>query len=527
MSDVSRTVGSNNPILVAPILAAQYVRMSTENQKYSIANQIEAISSYAATRGYRVVQTYADEGRSGLKLEGRDALKQLITHVRSGQAEYSAILVFDISRWGRFQDADESAYYEFICKEAGIKVHYCAEQFENDGSLPSFIMKSVKRAMAGEFSRDLSNKVFIGQCRSTRMGFWPGGVVGFGLRRVLIDTNGVERGQLEFRQRKFLQTDRVILRHGPASEVQAIRRAFEAFVVERKSMNEIAAELNASQIRTTFGNLWTPGSVDNILRNERYVGSLIYNRRSFKLKQPLIHNPPEMWVRNDTAIEPMISRELFVKAQELRTKRIVGRSNKDGLNALKELWHRKGHLSRTIIREDSATPCPLWYRARFGSLVEAYRLIGFPLKGRYNVRDRRAHAQALLAGLTRHLAARIRRLNVDACLSDDFRHMSVNGKVISIVIARAAGRMSGKTSRQFQWSKVYRSLPSDLVLIIQMNELNSGIDHYYVVPTGLVEKELKTDFQFCIKKRVFGHERRYTNLTALARELADRAKTRR
>jgi len=58
----------------------------------------------------------------------------LIDDVRSGVADFSAILVYDVSRWGRFQDADESAYYEFICKEAGITVHYCAEQFENDGS---------------------------------------------------------------------------------------------------------------------------------------------------------------------------------------------------------------------------------------------------------------------------------------------------------------------------------------------------------------------------------------------------------
>ena len=55
----------------------------------------------------------------------------------SGRADFTAILVYDVSRWERFQDADESAYYEFLCKEAGITVHYCAEQFENDGSLTS------------------------------------------------------------------------------------------------------------------------------------------------------------------------------------------------------------------------------------------------------------------------------------------------------------------------------------------------------------------------------------------------------
>ena len=56
---------------------------------------------------------------------------------------YRAILVYDVSRWGRFQDTDESAYYEFICKQAGIQVIYCAEQFENDGSPTATIIKSV------------------------------------------------------------------------------------------------------------------------------------------------------------------------------------------------------------------------------------------------------------------------------------------------------------------------------------------------------------------------------------------------
>ena len=84
------------------------------------------------------------------------------------------ILVYDVSRWGRFQDADESAYYEYLCKRAGIEVHYCAEQFENDGSPAATIIKSVKRAMAGEYSRELSAKVFKGQCRLIELGYPAG-----------------------------------------------------------------------------------------------------------------------------------------------------------------------------------------------------------------------------------------------------------------------------------------------------------------------------------------------------------------
>ena len=104
-------------------------------------------------------------------------LKQLIDDVQTGNADFTTILVYDVSRWGRFQDADESAYYEYICKRAGISVHYCAEQFENDGSPVSTIVKGVKRAMAGEYSRELSAKVFAGQCRLIELGFRQGGAL--------------------------------------------------------------------------------------------------------------------------------------------------------------------------------------------------------------------------------------------------------------------------------------------------------------------------------------------------------------
>ena len=104
------------------VRAAQYVRMSTEHQKYSTENQAEAMQQYAARRGIEIVRTYADAGKSGLSLNGRDGLKQLIEDVQHGTADFKTILVYDISRWGRFQDADESAYYEYICKRADISV---------------------------------------------------------------------------------------------------------------------------------------------------------------------------------------------------------------------------------------------------------------------------------------------------------------------------------------------------------------------------------------------------------------------
>lgn len=121
--------------------------MSTDHQKYSTENQLDTIRRYADQRGFEIVRIFEDSGRSGLRIDGRDGLQNLMRDVQSGAADFQAILVYDVSRWGRFQDADEGAYHEHLCSRAGIRVHYCGEQFDNDGSIGSILLKNVKRVM--------------------------------------------------------------------------------------------------------------------------------------------------------------------------------------------------------------------------------------------------------------------------------------------------------------------------------------------------------------------------------------------
>ena len=152
---------------------AQYLRMSTDDQPNSIPNQ-----RYATAHGFEIVATYADPGKSGLEIRNRPGLRRLLRDVVAGNYVFRAILVCDVSRWGRFQDTDESAHYEFLCRRAGIQVHYCAEQFENDGKLPNAIMKTLKRTMAAEYSRELSLKIAAAHKRMAEEGYHVGGVAG-------------------------------------------------------------------------------------------------------------------------------------------------------------------------------------------------------------------------------------------------------------------------------------------------------------------------------------------------------------
>jgi DNA invertase Pin-like site-specific DNA recombinase len=123
------------------IPAVAYVRMSTDHQKYATENQLDIIREYATARGLNILRVFEDAGRSGLRTDGREALQNLMAEVRTGRADFKAILVYDVSRWGRFQDADEGAYHVHACSRAAMRLHYCGEQFENDRSIGFNLLK--------------------------------------------------------------------------------------------------------------------------------------------------------------------------------------------------------------------------------------------------------------------------------------------------------------------------------------------------------------------------------------------------
>jgi DNA invertase Pin-like site-specific DNA recombinase len=165
----------------------------------------------------------------------------------TGEQEYKAILVFDISRWGRFQDVDEAAYYEFFCKKAGVPIHYCAEQFGNDDSLPSAIMKALKRVMASEFSRDLSQKSFDGAKAMILRGFSVGSHPGYALQRQLVSSSGESKGLLRDGERKSIKDDRIRLTPGPPEEIAWVHEIYRMFVDEEMSTVQIAESLEHSR----------------------------------------------------------------------------------------------------------------------------------------------------------------------------------------------------------------------------------------------------------------------------------------
>ena len=360
---------------VAP--AAQYLRMSTDHQQYSLDNQSDAIARYANENGFAVVRTYSDAAKSGLRIRNRPGLKELLKDVVGGNSGFRAVLVYDVSRWGRFQDVDESAHYEYLCKSSGVPVHYCAEVFPNDGGIAGVIMKVLKRTMAGEYSRDLSVKVRAGLFRLAKLGYVQGGRNLYGFRRQLLDSQGRPKQILRPGERKSLVTERVILVPGPTNEIAVVQRIFHEFVHEHRNMSSIARRLNEDSIPFVNGAKWSLTTVLHTLQRPQYAGTQVWGRTTAFLSSPARPLPKDKWAICDNAFTPIVSRELFEEAQTALATMSWRLTDEQFLERVRAVLKEHGRLDGKIIQDSRLCPGHSAYARRFGGLLGLYARLGY------------------------------------------------------------------------------------------------------------------------------------------------------
>jgi len=356
--------------------AAQYLRMSTDQQRYSLDNQASAIAAYATARGLEIAATYMDAGVSGLRAANRHGLRRLLADVVGGAADFEVVLVYDISRWGRFQNPDESAHYEFICRQAGVRIEYCAEDF-GAGGVAGALLKQVKRVMAAEYSAQLSRTVRHAKRRNAEQGFWQGGEPGYGLRRCVVDAAGKPLSVLQRGEPKPLQSQRLILVPGPPEEVAVVRRIYRLFLEEGVNRTALVRQLNDEGVPYGDGRPWTYQKVKNILTNPAYAGDKVFGRNAYHLGGGPLAQPPEAWVRIADALPAAVPRQDQAKAAAIIANRMVMLDDAAMLGRLADLLRTEGRLTSKIIKRAEGVPCPATYHNRFGSLREAYRRIGY------------------------------------------------------------------------------------------------------------------------------------------------------
>lgn len=236
-------------------------------------------------------------------------------------------------------------------------------------------MKHLKRVMAAEFSRELGDKVWAGQASSFNRGNKLGGAAPFGTRRQLLNAEGQPVCILERGQHRAVHTERVVLVHGPPNEIDAVRRIFRWFTVDRLSVREIVRRLAADGVTFGDGRPLLPRHVSRILRNDIYVGEYTWNKTCQRLRRGTRRNARPVWLMRPM-IEPIVSRRQFSAAQ-----RRISRGNEPRysdavlLGLLQELHATHGQVTFADLRALRRPSVALFYR-RFGSLAAALEVAG-------------------------------------------------------------------------------------------------------------------------------------------------------
>jgi len=358
---------------------AYYRHSAQDRQENSIPIQREQVRRFADEHGIEIVREFADHGKSGLSTEGRDSFNEMLRLVRGPQADFQYILVLNVSRWGRFQDVDMSAYYRGYCKKHGKEVIYTSKGMVRKDDPMESVGLAFEGYRAAEYSRELSNNVFKGCVKIAEQGFRAGGMPPYGLHRLLLDENRRPVQVLEPGQHKSIQNQRVTLTPGDKNQVTVVRRIFAMFVRKRRSPETIADTLNREAIPSPGGSRWAKGTVRTILTNEIYIGTMVYNKTSQKLQARTTRNPSEEWVRTPEAFEGIVDKGIYGEAQKIfeaeETEHRKRHSSEGMLEQLKRLVDEYSIVTADLISGREGMLAPAAYTKRFRSLDMAYQAL--------------------------------------------------------------------------------------------------------------------------------------------------------
>jgi len=458
------------------IPAAQYLRMSTEHQQYSSDNQAAAIRQYADEKGFEIVSTYSDEGKSGITVGGRRGLLQLIDDVECGRSGLAAILVYDVSRWGRFQNPDDAAVYEVRCRWAGVPVHYVAEPFDNDGGVLSSLMKTLKRSMAAEYSRELSAKVTEGHVRMLQRGYHQGGFPCFGLQRVLVDADGRRKQILHFRERKNLQSDRVILEPGPPEHVEIVNEVYRRYL-GGEQQTSLVSTLNQRGDFQSSGRPWTEGAMRRMLTSECYIGNIVWGKQAGKLGRSRRKVVRSNWIRQEAAFPYVVEPSLFWRVQTEMARRKSRYTEGEILSGLRKLLKKHGTLSKPIIDKADGVPSTTAIARCFGSLTAAYEKVGFQSVPNNKNTKTNARVTALAGKIGKAFAKELGQSKVEHM--GPVCRLEQDSASVIVLLARYIDRMASVERWYIDWDRLDEAA---FAVIGLMDPLNTKVNAYYVVP---------------------------------------------
>jgi DNA invertase Pin-like site-specific DNA recombinase len=239
---------------------ALYARVSSERQDkdLSISGQLKALREHAAKHDYSIVREFVDEPTSG-RTSTRPAFQEMISLAKLKDPPFEIILVWKLSRFAR--NREDSIVYKSLLRRQGIEVVSINEKFDHTPG--GHMLEGMIEVIDEFYSENLAQDVIRGMRESASRGYFSGGKPPYGYA-----ISKVRDGQ---RMRSTLVPDSLT--------APVVKRMFRE-CLSGKALRKIAKDLNKDGITTPKGKRWAGTSIYRILRNEAYVGTLVWGKRN-------------------------------------------------------------------------------------------------------------------------------------------------------------------------------------------------------------------------------------------------------
>ncbi len=302
---------------------AWYGRVSTEDEQdptLSFPRQLANAERQVEEAGGRIVAhyydiesgtgTYSARGSGGLAgfeipIPRDGGLQDLLADAARRPARFDRVIVESISRLSR--NSSVSFRVEDELRQVGVRL--CAADEPMEESFGTIVLRHVNIGIARGYHHELMVKSRQGQETSTRQGWHTGGVALYGYRFVTHDHPTPHKASRGINKRT-LELDPV--------RAPVVRALYDWYLGGGVGLLQIRDRLNADLDRypppvpvdpTTARGAWSRSSVWEVLRNPKYTGYQVWNRRARKKGHNRM-NPSEVWIWSEAPAHPaIVSRE--------------------------------------------------------------------------------------------------------------------------------------------------------------------------------------------------------------------------
>lgn len=300
-----------------------YLRLSRDDERsgesLSIENQRIILTQFVQEHGWELVDTYIDDGLTGTNFD-RPEFQRMIEDVRGGRI--NCVVVKDLSRFGR-NYIQIGEYTDYLFPSLGcrfVAINDGIDTLEKENEL-----MPIKNVLNEWYSRDQSKKVKSAKMARANSGFNMCCYAPYGY------TKNPDRKPPYFVDETAAPTVRRIfsMRCGGLGyrAIAAILNS-EGVTPPRDHYYGLLGKENPRRMN----HRWSDKTVKDILSNEAYIGRLVqFKTGSISYKNhKQIRKPPENWVRVENSHEPLVSMELWEKAQALASQSRNYRRTRDG-----------------------------------------------------------------------------------------------------------------------------------------------------------------------------------------------------